>query len=329
MSQSPPPIAPPEIGGESRNRAVWIGLAVGFVAVLLLLLIFFATPRLLSSIEGNGSQTAQSTGNDEGQSDPSDDGNTDSEQKVGDVGEDAVETEPTPNVEQPEPQDSTSPAMQSNNTSDISATSNNQPEPPMNSVVSDSIKSRVRNLNVRGSGEITGLSPGSGNPLRVGSDVTSVVYVIDRSGSMSGAPFKSVSAALCDAIDVLTKDQRFSVILFSNQPQFVGPDHLTQASEEHKASIKAVLKRTGIDGGTVPFPAIKLAIDLRPDAIILLSDGEFSLMDVQQTRQYNHRHQQPVTIHCIGLERQIESLQRLARENGYGEYVSASSRATP
>lgn len=178
---------------------------------------------------------------------------------------------------------------------------------------------RVRTLSM--GGEFTPLEIGAGNPLRVGNEVKSIVYVIDRSGSMSGPRFREVGRALIDAIEGLNDSQDFAVILFESIPHPIDRK-LVAATPANKKRVRQALARVVPEGGTEPYTAMRIAMDLSPEAIVLLSDGEFSPAEASQITAYNQARRNPITIHCIGLEKDITTLRRIAAGNGNGIYVS-------
>jgi Mg-chelatase subunit ChlD len=178
---------------------------------------------------------------------------------------------------------------------------------------------RVRTLSM--GGEFKPLEIGAGNPLRVGNEVKSIVYVIDRSGSMSGPRFREVGRALIDAIEGLNDSQDFAVILFESSPHPIDR-RLVAATSANKKRVRQALARVVPGGGTEPYAAMKIALDLSPEAIVLLSDGEFSPAEASQITGTNQARRNPITIHCIGLDKNITTLRQIAASNGNGIYVS-------
>lgn len=116
------------------------------------------------------------------------------------------------------------------------------------------------------------------------------VYVLDRSGSMayeaSDVPKYQVSRfdvarmELMNSVESLRPHQEFYVVLFSTgMRQMFNRNDLVptavKATPENKVRLKEWLWRDQANGGTDPRGGLKLAFKMNPDAIFMLSDGEF------------------------------------------------------
>lgn len=106
------------------------------------------------------------------------------------------------------------------------------------------------------------------------------VYVVDMSGSMRGHLYEHAIAELIRSIDLLNPTQKFYVTLFSNhaKPMFDDTSPLPQtiaATPENRERLAKWLIEAYDGGGTDPRQAIKLALDMNPSAVFMLSDGEF------------------------------------------------------
>lgn len=107
------------------------------------------------------------------------------------------------------------------------------------------------------------------------------VYLVDSSGSM-GDGFDSARLALLQSVDLLTPDQRFYVVFFdadSDYMRLADPNadepRSVFATPENKAALKRWAMRISKDTGRAPYDALRFALTLKPDVIFLLSDGEF------------------------------------------------------
>lgn len=347
MSNRPPPLpshpgTPPPLDQE-QSRSDWIGLLVALIAMLLLVLLLVAAPKSQLTKGTDGAGTASTEGTEdvassgkENEAPVSQSGSEGSESvaqmPVTVIPESAMEEEAAseheadiPGAEEPESDSDDKPTVKDQTPESIME----EPAPPQasDSEPRGAVRSRVRKLNV-GDGFMP-LVVGKGNPLRVGSEINSIVYVIDKSGSMAGESFGQVSSSLCDAIDALNESQNYAVILFDEQPFPLGRLALAAATTMNKGATKNALRQVYVDGGTAPFAAMKHAIDLEPDAIVLLSDGEFESFDALQITQYNHSKSRMTTIHCVGLQRNIGTLRQLAKDNGNGAYTTAKLLRAP
>ena len=107
------------------------------------------------------------------------------------------------------------------------------------------------------------------------------VYLVDCSKSM-GIAFESARNELLRSIDALRPDQRFYVIFFDAEPDYmrVNPRDAdnTQsvlATPKHKLALKQWAMGIKMDRGQAPYEPLEFALELQPDVIFLLSDGEF------------------------------------------------------
>jgi hypothetical protein len=127
----------------------------------------------------------------------------------------------------------------------------------------------------------------------------SFVFIVDMSGSMRGQRFVRAKNELLRAIASLHSDQRYYVIFFSDGPLPMPAHELVESTPENLRLLQKWLRRVDCGGETNPLAALEMAIALRPDAIYMLSDGEFDpripkLIAGRQGRP-------PIPIHTIGF----------------------------
>ena len=159
------------------------------------------------------------------------------------------------------------------------------------------------------------------------------VYLVDSSGSMGDA-FESARQELLRSIDALSPKQRFYVIFFDAEPDYMrlaspNADESRSASAipENKQALARWAMTIQMDRGKAPYDAIPFALKLRPDAIFLLSDGEFPQRIEDLLRETNRvdnlfGDDTPISIvHTIGYHsREGENrMKRIAKQNG-GQY---------
>ena len=159
------------------------------------------------------------------------------------------------------------------------------------------------------------------------------VYLVDSSGSMGDA-FESARRELLASIDLLSPDQRFYVVFFDAQPDFMrisdpGVDETRSvyATPENKAALRRWAMRIGKDRGKAPYDPLKFALSLRADVIFLLSDGEFpegipKLLQEKNRVENLFGESKPISIvHTIGYfsKEGASIMTRIAKQN-FGQY---------
>ncbi len=159
------------------------------------------------------------------------------------------------------------------------------------------------------------------------------VYLVDSSGSM-GQGFESARAELLASIQVLKPDQRFYVVFFDAQPDYM---RLSNANADEPRSVnatpgnKAALKRWAMriskDRGRAPYDPLRFALELKPDVIFLLSDGEFpqgieDLLKEENKVENLFGESHPISIvHTISYHsKEGESRMRRIAEQNKGQY---------
>ena len=106
------------------------------------------------------------------------------------------------------------------------------------------------------------------------------VFVLDRSGSMDGAPIHAVREATCNLLRLLGPDDRLGVVVFDDEAQMVLP---LAAHDPDAASLRVRAVETGgstnLSGGWLKGLEM-LSGDVRPHAlrrIIVLTDGHANM----------------------------------------------------
>lgn len=167
---------------------------------------------------------------------------------------------------------------------------------------------------------IKGMNPfvGEGKPA------ASTVFVIDVSGSMwVSDKLPRVINALTRAIDQLSQEQKFCVLLFDqgyySAPFAIG---MIPGVNRNKQMIKQWLSQPPGGGGTNPMAAMSVAIDYRPERIVLLSDGEFDPTCSTTITMMNKQYGKSARIDCVGLMENVLVLRDIAAQNN-GTYYQA------
>ena len=159
------------------------------------------------------------------------------------------------------------------------------------------------------------------------------VYLVDCSKSMREA-FQSARAELLASIDALTTKQRFYVVFFDADPDYmrltnpnVDEPRSVEATPENKAALRRWAMRVSMDRGKAPYDPLRFALKLKPDVIFLLSDGEFpqrieNLLKEENKVENLFGDRSPISIvHTISYHsKEGESrLRRIAQQNR-GQY---------
>lgn len=199
---------------------------------------------------------------------------------------------------------------------------------------------------VESGSEGTGVEKGDGKSARFfGTRATgnSFVFVLDCSGSMGtfNSPilpngerdpvtrFAVARNELVNSIETLQPHQEFYVVLFSNKMQRMNDDDtlvptMLKATRENKDRVREWLEHTRIQGGTDPRKSVKFALNMNPDAMFMLSDGEFldeHTSDLPPSADIVREHlekKSPVKINSIAFEdeRSKRNMAELASVSG-------------
>ena len=181
-------------------------------------------------------------------------------------------------------------------------------------------------------GGFEGLGTGSGRGsgfFGAGGEARKIVYVVDRSGSMTDS-IDYVKFELKRSIGELGEEKEFHVIFYSSGPPVEMPTRrLVNATDRNKQLAFEFIDGVIPQGETDPSKALERAFDVKPELIYLLTDGEFDKAIVGLVKKQNAGGQ--VTVHTIGfLYRMGEQvLKQIAEENeGNYKFVSEKDLAT-
>ena len=333
-SRTSPPLLPPPLPQDGHPKAWFVGIAVLigiFIALMLIMFVALIKPRDVGSASEGKNPVAvdlssTSTGGIVADTQSSSPAASQDESQPTDP-QDSKETK-EPEHSSSETDVSSSNAVQNDKSSPEANTKETVEEKPRLAITLDTYTPSpvVSQGRKRGSGSSTALSPleGAGNPFTGDGNWKSTVFVIDRSVSMgSSNKFPRVVKALKLAIEAIKKDQSFTVILFdSSAYPFETPLTLLDATPGNKQAISLWLDQSSIRGGTDPLDAMLMAIELRPERILLLSDGEFDPLTVDTITSENERGRAKSRIDCVGLAEVVQTLQQLAKQNN-GIYYQA------
>lgn len=189
------------------------------------------------------------------------------------------------------------------------------------------------NIDGSGGGGLGGSGGGSGASFfGVEAGGTRFALILDASGSMQGLRLQRLKRELSSTIEGLAPDAQVSVVLFSDTPrplrkrvQWVDA---TAANKRELIAEVGLLTDQDLGPNTLVMPAFRLIFSQlrpRPDAIYLMTDGEFldGVASVpEEVALLNRAQERPVPIHtiCFGDPRGEDYMKRIARQSG-GTYT--------
>jgi hypothetical protein len=155
----------------------------------------------------------------------------------------------------------------------------------------------LESLGGGGGGGGDGMSMGGGGAdvsfFGVSSRGTRIAYIVDTSGSMSeGTKIRTAMAELARSIDALPDYASFYVVLF-NSGAGTAPwqKGWLRARPQEKNRMIRWLDEVSPGGGTQPLPAFNLvfALDVRPDVIFFMTDGQIPAETPMRVAELNGR----------------------------------------
>ncbi|MCS7223336.1 MAG: VWA domain-containing protein [Armatimonadetes bacterium] len=152
-----------------------------------------------------------------------------------------------------------------------------------------------------------------------------VVFVLDRTGSMSGKKIEQAKEALKFCVESLNPEDRFSVIVFNESPDLLWED-LREANSKNKKEAIRFFEDVTASGGTNINDALLEALSLfkmrrHPRYILFLTDGlptvgitdtDRILANVAKANEAKVR----LFVFGVGYDVNTQFLDRLARDNG-------------
>jgi hypothetical protein len=148
------------------------------------------------------------------------------------------------------------------------------------------------------------------------------VFVVDGSGSMRGERFQRALAELRKSIKELKSWQKFCVIFYNDIPvPLFHPDataKLYPSTSAQRVKANKWMLQLAPGGGTEPVEALKQALELQPDVVFFLTDGNIPPETREATKRANRYN---TIVHTVGFEsRDGEGiLKEIAKDNG-GRY---------
>jgi hypothetical protein len=157
----------------------------------------------------------------------------------------------------------------------------------------------------------------------------SVVFAIDRSGSMAGRRLDMAKRELLRCIDSLSVGQQFQVVFYNHGAGVLdlAGGRLATATSKNRAEAKRQINETLAAGGTNHLAALQAALVLGPEVVVLLTDAEAAdpvLVSTVDRLNRPRRGAPRATIHVVQLldcspaerSKDRDNIQLLARNNG-------------
>ncbi len=160
-----------------------------------------------------------------------------------------------------------------------------------------------------------------------------LVFIVDSSISMFGSRWEALTYELKRSLSSLYKDQEFFVIAFDSQPhpmfgEFPPRGKFLKPGEDSTYRVIRWLRSLELGSNTLPATSISIALEMKPDAIFLLSDGElmddtverlrFHYRSLKELQQSQSTYDVMIPIHTILLESSVgfQTLETISKESG-------------
>lgn len=172
-----------------------------------------------------------------------------------------------------------------------------------------------------GDGQGSGRGPGlSGAFFGTQTEGRTFVYVIDMSGSMAGRRFDRAKSEIVRSITKLKPEQSFYVYFFNDRTIPLFEPHpakgMLPATAANKMRARRWIMMRSPSSTTNPTFAMQMALEMKPDVIFLLTDGELDSPDLVRNliRENNKSNTQ---VHTIAFENEdgARTLEAIANEN--------------
>ncbi|MBM4050211.1 MAG: VWA domain-containing protein [Planctomycetes bacterium] len=155
---------------------------------------------------------------------------------------------------------------------------------------------------------------------KTGGTVKTVVFIVDKSGSMIGERLTEATRELKDTIAKMALSVRFNVIFFEERRFDKLADALVPATVKNKIDAYAFIDEIEAVGLSEPLEAFRFAFRLGPETIYMLTDGEFDERVCDAVKKMNQELSPSNRIKIMTIafkdRRGDYQLKRLARESG-------------
>jgi Ca-activated chloride channel family protein len=168
-------------------------------------------------------------------------------------------------------------------------------------------------------------------PERSQSQAKDVVFVFDKSGSMSGDKIKQAKGALTYCLNQIGPDDRFALIVFGTEVDML-TDGLVKVSDSTRSRALEGVGKIEASGGTAIYDALLKACSLLSDSknvrmVVFMTDGQPTVGPgdpnvIAEAVRTNNAAKARMFVFGVGDKLNTELLDRLAVENrGTQEYI--------
>ena len=142
------------------------------------------------------------------------------------------------------------------------------------------------------------------------------VFIIDKSGSMSGNRLAAAKKELCSTLKGLKPTDKFMIYFFSDAAQAMPARAMLAGTPKNIQWATDWVRGRSVTGGTNPTQALSWCFNLRPDTVWLLTDGQFADGPALDAIAAGNR-QLKARINTLAFHDKggADILQRIAREN--------------
>ncbi|CAB4431833.1 unnamed protein product [Rhizophagus irregularis] len=165
--------------------------------------------------------------------------------------------------------------------------------------------------------------------------ITELIFVVDRSGSMSGEPMKKAAEALELLLRSISEDCYFNVVSFGGHHDSLFPKSQLYSEESLSEAINLAQTMSANYGGTEVYNALKWAFENSrndmPTTVFLITDGEVWNVNpiVELIRINEEKKNSDLRLFSLGIgdavsHHLVESVARTGK--GYAQFVTNSER---
>ncbi|HUG90907.1 MAG TPA: hypothetical protein VML55_08745 [Planctomycetaceae bacterium] len=148
-----------------------------------------------------------------------------------------------------------------------------------------------------------------------------VVYVLDCSGSMSGAPLAEAKARLVASLESLDSTQRFQIIFYNQSPSIMTlrgeqRPELYWATDINRTLARQFIASVDANLGTDHMPALLQALSLKPEVLYLLTDADQPQLSARELNRIRSTNAGRTRIHTIEFGEGSQGSRRLDPTSG-------------